>query len=77
MNRGLDDYAAPQHDLRTSIIIVISICSVLQQSESLAPNRVRYPDWTKSAAETMAKRIEQAPAPSSLASPGHAAGRGE
>jgi signal transduction histidine kinase len=76
MNRWLDDRAALQHDLRNSINIVLGFCSVLQQTEPLTPDQVRYLDWIKGAAETMARRIEQVPAPTSSPTPGQTTGRG-
>jgi light-regulated signal transduction histidine kinase (bacteriophytochrome) len=76
MNRWLDDHAALQHDLRNSINIVLGFCSVLQQTEPLIRDQARYLDWIKRAAETMARRIEQVPASSSLPTPEHTTGRG-
>jgi signal transduction histidine kinase len=76
MNRWLEDRSALQHDLRNSISIVLGFCGVLQQTEPLTPDQARYLDWIKSAAETMARRIEQIPAPSGLPTPGHTTGRG-
>jgi signal transduction histidine kinase len=76
MDRWQEGHAALQHDLRNSINIVLGFCSVLQQTEPLTPNQTRYLDCINIAVETMARRIEQVPAPSSLSSPGHATSKG-
>jgi len=76
MNQWLDHLAAPQRDLRNSANIVIGFSSVLQETEPLTLNQAGYIGWITRAAKTMAQRIEKAPTPSTLASPGHATNRG-
>jgi signal transduction histidine kinase len=71
MNRWQDDHIVLQHDLRNSISIVLGFCSVLQHTGPLTSEQRRYVDWIKSATETMARRIEQVPASSSLPTPEH------
>jgi signal transduction histidine kinase len=76
MDRRLDDHAALQHDLKNSVNIVLGFCNMLQHTEPLTPDQARYLDRIKKAAETIARRVEKDPGPSSLASSGRATGSG-